>query len=204
MKIICIGRNYAEHVSELKNAMPSAPVFFLKPDTSLLRRNRPFFLPDWSNEIHYEAELVLKICKVGKYIDERYAHTYYSHIGVGIDFTARDLQDECKKKGLPWEICKAFNDSAPLSGRFIPKEELNVNDGISFHLLLNGEFRQIGNSSQMIFSFDRIIAYISQFITLQTGDLIFTGTPSGVGPVKKGDLLEVFLEGQKMLYCAIK
>lgn len=204
MKIICIGRNYDEHVRELGNTRPEKPVFFLKPDTSLLRRNRPFFLPDWSKEIHYEAELVLKVCKVGKYISEKHASGYFSHIGMGIDFTARDLQEECKRKGLPWEVSKAFNDSAPISSRFIPKEELNIENGIRFQLFQNGELRQDGNSADMLFDFNHIISYVSQFITLQMGDLIFTGTPPGVGPVKRGDLLEVFLEGQKLLYCAIK
>jgi acylpyruvate hydrolase len=204
MKIICIGRNYHDHVQEMKSDLPSKPVFFMKPDTALLRRNRPFYVPDWSKEIHYEAELVLKVCKLGKYIDERFAHTYYSHVGVGIDFTARDLQEECKKKGLPWEISKSFNDSAPVSGKFIAVDQLKNREAIAFKLLLNNELRQSGNSEHMIFSFEKIISYVSQFVTLQMGDLIFTGTPAGVGAVKPGDLLEVFLEEEKLLYCQVK
>lgn len=184
MKIICIGRNYVEHAKELNNPLPKEPVFFLKPDSAILRRNHPFFYPAFSNEIHFETELVLKISKVGKHIPERFAHTYYKEIGIGIDFTARDLQKKAKEKGLPWEIAKAFDFSAPL-GKFLPKENFQDMNSIPFSLLLNGEKKQDGNSANMIFSFDKIIAYVSQFISLKMGDLIFTGTPEGVGPVKK-------------------
>lgn len=203
MKIICIGRNYAEHAKELNNPLPEKPVFFMKPETSLLLRNRPFYYPDYSNDIHFETELVLKISRNGKHIQEEFAHRYYDEIGIGIDLTARDLQSECKKKGLPWEIAKAFDSSAPL-GEFVPKEKLNLDDGIRFRLNINGEIRQSGNSSDMIFSFDRIIAYVSRFVTLKMGDLIFTGTPEGVGPLKQGDLLEAFIEGEQLLRTRIK
>lgn len=203
MKIICIGRNYAEHAKELNNPLPEKPVFFMKPETSLLLRNRPFYYPDYSNDIHFETELVLKISRNGKHIQEEFAHRYYDEIGIGIDLTARDLQSECKKKGLPWEIAKAFDSSAPL-GEFVPKEKLNLDDGIRFRLNINGETRQSGNSSDMIFSFDRIIAYVSRFVTLKMGDLIFTGTPEGVGPLKQGDLLEAFIEGEQLLRTRIK
>jgi 2-keto-4-pentenoate hydratase/2-oxohepta-3-ene-1,7-dioic acid hydratase in catechol pathway len=203
MKIICIGRNYAEHAKELNNPLPEKPVFFMKPETSLLLRNRPFYYPDYSSDIHFETELVLKICRNGKHIQEEFAHRYYEEIGIGIDLTARDLQRECKKNGLPWEIAKAFDSSAPL-GEFVPKEKLNLDDGIRFRLNINGETRQNGNSSDMIFSFDKIIAYVSQFVTLKMGDLIYTGTPEGVGPLKQGDLLEAFIEGEQLLRTRIK
>jgi 2-keto-4-pentenoate hydratase/2-oxohepta-3-ene-1,7-dioic acid hydratase in catechol pathway len=203
MKIICIGRNYREHIKELNSPIPSTPVFFLKPDTSLLIRNRPFFLPGFSKEIHYEAELVLKICKVGKNIQEKYAHTYFDQIGIGLDFTARDLQNISKQQGLPWLISKGFDNAAPI-GKFLPKSQFEDTGNINFHLVLNGEIVQKANSSEMIFSFDDIIAYISHFITLKTGDLIFTGTPSGVGPVKQGDKLEAYIENERLLKCDVK
>jgi 2-keto-4-pentenoate hydratase/2-oxohepta-3-ene-1,7-dioic acid hydratase in catechol pathway len=198
MKIFCIGRNYTEHAKELNNPLPAKPVFFLKPDTSLVIRNRPFFFPDFSSDIHYETELVLKIGKNGKHILEKFAPTYYNEIGLGIDFTARDLQQECKQKGLPWEVAKGFDQSAPVS-KWIQLSELKDRSNIPFHLDLNGTTVQRGNSRDMIFSFDKVIAYISQFITLKMGDLIFTGTPAGVGPVKIGDHLEGYLEDRKML-----
>ena len=198
MKIICIGRNYVEHARELNNPLPKEPVFFLKPDSAILRRNHPFYYPDFSNEIHFETELVLKICKVGRHIPERFASSYYNEIGIGIDFTARDLQRKCKEKGLPWEIAKAFDFSAPL-GKFLIKDELADTGNISFSLKINNEIRQDGNSSNMIFSFDQIIAYVSKFITLKMGDLIFTGTPEGVGPVKRGDRLQAYIEDKKLL-----
>ncbi|MCF8228288.1 MAG: fumarylacetoacetate hydrolase family protein [Bacteroidales bacterium] len=198
MKIICIGRNYVEHARELNNPLPKEPVFFLKPDSAILRRNHPFYYPDFSNEIHFETELVLKICKVGRHIPERFASSYYKEIGIGIDFTARDLQRKCKEKGLPWEIAKAFDFSAPL-GKFLIKDELADTGNISFSLKINNEIRQDGNSSNMIFSFDQIIAYVSKFITLKMGDLIFTGTPEGVGPVKRGDRLQAYIEDKKLL-----
>jgi 2-keto-4-pentenoate hydratase/2-oxohepta-3-ene-1,7-dioic acid hydratase in catechol pathway len=204
MKIICIGRNYVEHARELNNPLPKSPVFFLKPDTALLIKNRPFYYPDFSHDIHYETELVLKICKVGKSIPEQFAADFFDQVGLGIDFTARDLQQQCKEKGLPWEIAKGFDYSAPVSDHFIPKEQLPDLQNIQFHLMLNGVKVQDGKSSDMIFSFEKIISYVSGFITLRTGDLIFTGTPAGVGPVKIGDQLEAFLENKKMLSCSIK
>ena len=204
MKIICIGRNYVEHAKELNNPLPSEPVFFLKPDTALLIRNRPFYYPEFSDNIHYEVEIVLKISKVGKYIDERFADTYYDEIGIGIDFTARDLQKKAKEKGLPWEKAKAFDFSAPLSDRFIPKKDLDETGNISFTLLKNGKEVQKGNTANMIFSFRQIISYVSRFITLKTGDLIFTGTPEGVGPVKVGDVLEAYIGSERMLKCEIR
>jgi len=204
MKIICIGRNYVEHARELNNPLPQSPVFFLKPDTALVIRNRPFFYPDFSKDVHYETELVLKICKVGKSIPKKLAGDYYDQVGIGFDFTARDLQQKCKEKGLPWEIAKGFDFSAPISPGFIKKEDLPNLQKINFHLELNGEKVQSGTSSDMIFSFEKIISYVSQFMTLRTGDLIFTGTPAGVGPVKIGDKLEAYLEGKLMLSCSIK
>jgi 2-keto-4-pentenoate hydratase/2-oxohepta-3-ene-1,7-dioic acid hydratase in catechol pathway len=198
MKIFCIGRNYIEHAKELNHPLPAKPVFFLKPDTALVIRNRPFFYPDFSSDIHYEIELVLKISKNGKHIQEKFAHTYYHEIGLGIDFTARDIQQECKQKGLPWEVAKGFDQSAPVS-KWIPLTELKNKEHILFHLDVNGETVQHGNSAEMIFSFNKVITYISQFITLKMGDLIFTGTPAGVGPVKIGDHLEGYLEDRKML-----
>jgi len=203
MKVLCIGRNYTEHIRELNSPLPSAPVFFLKPDTSVLTRNRPFYLPDFSKEIHYEIELVIKICKTGKNIRDRYAHNYYNEITVGLDLTARDIQDECKKKGLPWLVSKGFDNAAPL-GRFLPKSKLPDTGNISFHLELNGKTVQSGNSKEMIFSFEQVIVHISRFITLKTGDLIFTGTPSGVGPVKTGDLLSGYIGNEKLIYSEIK
>jgi acylpyruvate hydrolase len=204
MKIICIGRNYVEHARELNNPLPASPVFFLKPDTALVIKNRPFYYPDFSSEIHYETELVLKVCKVGKSVPEKYAADFYDKIGIGLDFTARDLQQKCKEKGLPWEIAKGFDYSAPVSQEFIPKTNFGDLKNIRFHLELNGKKVQEGNSGDMIFSFEKIIAYVSQFITLRTGDLIFTGTPAGVGPVKIGDKLEAYMEGKSMLKCNIK
>ena len=202
MKIICIGRNYAEHAKEMKSELPKEPVFFFKPDVAILRGNR-FYIPEFSNEIHYEVELVVKINKVGKYIDEKFAHTYYNEIGLGIDFTARDIQRECKAKGLPWEKAKAFENSAVLSKEFIPKSELDLNN-INFSLQLNQETVQQGNSSQMIFTIDQIIAYISKFVTLKIGDLIYTGTPSGVGAVNIGDKLDGYIGEQKMFNIEIR
>jgi len=203
MKIICVGRNYHEHIQELKSQVPSSPVFFLKPDTSLLIRNRPFYYPSFSSEIHYEAELVLRIGKAGKHIQKEFAHAYYDEIGIGIDFTARDIQDECKKKGLPWTISKGFDQAAPV-GKFLPRQDFNDTLNISFHLDLNGKTVQTGNSGQMIFTFEEIISHVSRFITLRTGDLIFTGTPSGVGPVRIGDKLEAFIGKEKLLSCSVK
>ncbi|MBK9291205.1 MAG: fumarylacetoacetate hydrolase family protein [Bacteroidetes bacterium] len=203
MKIICIGRNYAEHARELNNPLPAKPVFFMKPDTALLPPHNPFFLPDFSNEIHYETELVLRICKHGRSIEKQFAYKYYDAIGVGIDFTARDLQAECKQKGLPWEVAKAFDFSAPVS-RFLPKEQFADLSNIRFGLKINGEWRQQGNSRDMIFSFDHIISYVSQFITLREGDYIFTGTPEGVGQTQINDRFELFIEDQLMLTFNVK
>ena len=203
MKIICIGRNYVDHIRELNNAVPASPVFFLKPDSSLLIRNRPFYYPSFSSEIHYEVELVLKICKVGKNIQKKFANTYFDEIGIGLDMTARDLQDSAKQKGLPWTIAKGFDQSAPIGG-FLPKENFNDLRDIGFHLDLNGKTVQTGNSGLMIYPFDDIIAYISKFMTLRTGDYIFTGTPAGVGPVKVGDRLEAYIGDVKLLGCEIK
>ena len=203
MKIICIGRNYIDHVKELKNSIPSKPVFFLKPDTAIQPKNHPFFIPDFSNEIHYEVELVIKINKTGKHIEERFANKYYSEIGLGIDFTARDVQQNCKKNGLPWEISKGFDGSAQISNKFIDKSTINIKN-INFSLKKNNKIVQIGNSEDMIFKFDSIISYISKFYTLKIGDLIFTGTPHGVGPVNKGDILEGFIEEMSMFSVKIK
>ena len=204
MKIICIGRNYSEHAKELNNPVPTKPVFFMKPDTALLQKHNPFFYPEFSNDVHYETELVLKISMNGRHIQEKFAHKYFEEIGIGIDFTARDLQSECKKKGLPWEIAKAFDQSAPLGNKFIPKTNFPDLDNINFSLKINGENRQKGNSGNMIFSFDKIISYVSQFITLKIGDLIFTGTPEGVGSTKINDHFEVFIEDEKLLDFNVK
>ncbi len=203
MKIICIGRNYIEHAKELNNPVPTEPVFFMKPESSIIRNNFPFFYPEFSKEIHHEAEIVLHICKVGKHIQEKFAHTYYDAIGVGIDFTARDIQQKCKEKGLPWEKAKAFDGSAPIS-EFIPKESFeNLND-LNIKLDINGTTVQDGSSKDMIFSFDKVISYVSQFITFKIGDMIFTGTPAGVGPVQINDRLEVYLDGKKMMDFKVK
>lgn len=198
MKIICIGRNYIDHAKELNNPVPSKPVFFMKPDTALVIRNRPFFYPDFSEDVHHEIEVVLKINRLGRSIEEKYASRYFSEIALGVDFTARDLQSECKTKGLPWEIAKGFDYSAPVS-KFMDGKEFNNIDALDFHLDINGSTVQKGNTAEMIFSFSKIIAYVSRFMTLKTGDLIYTGTPAGVGPVKIGDKLEGYLEGRKML-----
>lgn len=203
MKIICIGRNYAAHIEELKNEKPGQPVVFLKPDTALIKGGAPFFYPDFSTNIHHEIELVLKISKEGKYIQPQFAHRYFEEIGLGIDFTARDLQDQCKAKGLPWEIAKAFNGSAPI-GEFKSVAELGDLKNIDFHLKINGELKQIGNTSLMLFDFATIISYVSQFFTLKKGDLIYTGTPAGVGPVQIGDELIGFIGNEKMLHVEVK
>ena len=203
MKIICIGRNYSEHAKELKNEIPDKPVLFLKPQTSLLKDNKPFYYPDWTNDIHYEVELVLKVCKQGKYISENFAWKYVDEVTAGVDFTARDLQSQQKAKGLPWEIAKAFDNSAVI-GKFSPVPETAASSGIDFSLKLNGAEVQKGNSNEMIFSVGKIIEYASQFFTLQKGDLIYTGTPAGVGPVKTGDRLEGFLESEKVFDFEIK
>ncbi len=203
MKIICIGRNYAGHIAELKSATPKAPLFFMKPETAIIRAGLPFFYPDFSKEIHYEIELVYRICKLGKHIQPRFAHTYYKEVGVGIDFTARDVQRECQKNGTPWEIAKAFDGSAAISD-FVPLESLENRDDIHFSLRKNGETVQDGRSSLMINDVNALIAHVSKYVTLKMGDFLFTGTPAGVGPVVPGDSLELFLEGRSMLKLLIK
>jgi 2-keto-4-pentenoate hydratase/2-oxohepta-3-ene-1,7-dioic acid hydratase in catechol pathway len=203
MKIICIGRNYAEHAKELGNNVPTEPVFFCKPDSAMLPRSNPLFIPPFTNDLHYEVELIIKIDRLGKNIEEQFADRYYSTIGLGIDFTARDVQEEQKKKGLPWEKAKAFDGSAVVGKDFLALEEFDRTN-IRFSLKKNGEVVQIGNSSDMIFNFNKIIAYVSQFMTLKIGDLIFTGTPSGVGPVAINDVLEGYLGEKKMFKVNIK
>ncbi len=202
MKIICIGRNYVDHITELGNERPDNPVIFMKPDTALLRNNDPFYYPEFSKDIHYECELLVKIKKEGKSIDPKFAHKYYDEIGLGIDFTARDIQSHAKEKGLPWERAKAFNGSAPISN-FISKEGFDINK-TSFELELNGEIAQQGDSSLMLWPVDELIAYVSQYFALKTGDILFTGTPKGVGPVKIGDKLVGRLEGKEMFNFEIK
>jgi len=202
MKIFCIGRNYIDHAKELNNPVPKQPLVFMKPITALLKDNRPFFHPDFSENIHYEIELVIKMCRHAKYIDPKFAHKYYDALAIGIDFTARDVQAQLKQKGHPWEIAKGFDHSAPIS-EFLPIENFDA-DNIKFELHKNGEAVQIGNSKDLIFSFNELIAHISKYITLQKGDYIFTGTPAGVGPVKIGDKLEAFIEGKLMLSCEVR
>jgi 2-keto-4-pentenoate hydratase/2-oxohepta-3-ene-1,7-dioic acid hydratase in catechol pathway len=203
MKIICIGRNYADHAKELNNPVPEKPVFFMKPSTALLMPHNPFYYPDFTKELHYETEIVLKINKNGKCIQPQFAGDYFQEITVGIDFTARDLQDECKKKGLPWEIAKAFDSSAPV-GKFVDKNRFSDLSRVNFGLKINSEWKQQGNASDMIFPFDKIISYVSQFVSLKQGDLIFTGTPSGVGPTQINDHFELFLEDEKLLSFHVK
>jgi len=203
MKIIAIGRNYAEHAKELNNPVPTVPVIFLKPDTALLRENKAFYHPDFSQDIHHEIEVVLKVCKEGKSISEKFAANYYDEIGLGVDFTARDIQTRHKEKGLPWELAKAFDGSAPVSN-FIHKSGFADLYNLDFKLEINGEVRQHGNTKDLLFSFERIITFVSQYITLKKGDLIFTGTPQGVGKVNIGDHLEAFLEGKRMLDFYVK
>ena len=199
MKIICIGRNYADHIAELHNEVPTAPVIFLKPETALLQRGQPFFIPEFSQDIHHELELVLRVCKNGRHIEEPFAHTYFDAIGLGIDFTARTLQSELRTKGLPWDLAKAFDGSAPISATFKPVADFADFANINFHLEVNGETRQTGNSGLMLNPFAKIISFVSKYISLKQGDLIFTGTPAGVGPVKMGDQLTGYLEGEKLL-----
>lgn len=202
MKILCIGRNYADHAKEMNADVPKEPMFFMKPDTALLKDGNDFYHPDFSNDIHYECELVVKIDKVGKNIQEKFAHKYYSEISLGIDFTARDLQSKCKEKGHPWEAAKAFDNSAAISNTFIPVNDLSF--PIHFEFYKNGECVQNGTTEDMIFTIDQLIAHLSKFITLKTGDLIFTGTPAGVGPIKIGDKLVGKLEGTQMFEFEVK
>lgn len=206
MKIICIGRNYADHAKELGNAVPIEPVFFCKPDSALLPKGHPFFIPDWTSEVHYELELVLRVSRLGKNIQPEFAHRYYDAITLGIDFTARDVQDELKKKGLPWEKAKGFDGSAVVPQEFVPIEEVprDADGNILFHLDKNGQTVQRGNSKDMIFHFDAIIACVSQFMTLKIGDLIFTGTPQGVGPVAIDDVLDAYMGEKHLLKLGIK
>ena len=204
MRIFAVGRNYAEHIKELNNERPDEPVIFTKPDTALIRNNSPFYYPDFSTDVHYEAELVLRICKEGKNIQEKFASKYFDSIGIGIDFTARDLQQKAKEKGLPWDIAKGFNGSAPVSDKFISVNDFKELKDINFSLMIDGEIKQQGNTSMMLFSFGYIIAYLSKFFTLRTGDLIFTGTPKGVGPVKVGNILSAYIENEKLLDVEIK
>jgi len=204
MRIFAVGRNYAEHIKELNNERPDQPVIFTKPDTALLRNNAPFYYPDFSTDVHYECELVLRICKEGKNIDEKFASKYYDAIGIGIDFTARDLQQKAKEKGLPWDLAKGFNGSAPVSDKFIPVGEFVNLKNINFSLQVDSIVKQEGNTSMMLFSFDYIISYLSKYFTLRTGDLIFTGTPKGVGPVKVGNILSAYIENEKLLEFEVK
>lgn len=203
MKFICIGRNYAKHIRELQHETPKEPVFFLKPDSAITRCNRPFFLPDFSERVDYETEIIVKINRLGKCIAEKHAHLYYEEIGLGVDFTARDIQQDCIEAGNPWEKAKAFDGSAVV-GKFLPKSSLPDVQNLNFHLLLNGKKVQEGNSGDMLFPIDCIIAHVSKFITLRTGDIIFTGTPVGVGPVHINDHLEGYLEGQKLFDFNVK
>ncbi|WP_131535724.1 fumarylacetoacetate hydrolase family protein [Pedobacter nototheniae] len=203
MKIIAIGRNYAEHAKELNNPVPTTPVIFLKPDTAVLKDNKPFYIPDFSEDVHYELEVVLKICKEGKHIAEKFASNYYDEIGLGIDFTARDIQTKHKEKGLPWELAKAFDNSAPIS-TFFPKNDFEDLYNLNFELKVNDETRQKGYTKDLLFSFEKIISFVSQYITLKKGDLIFTGTPEGVGKVNKGDKLEAWLEDKQLLNFDVK
>jgi acylpyruvate hydrolase len=203
MKIIAIGRNYAAHAKELNNEVPTKPVIFLKPDTAVLKDNKPFYIPDFSNDVHFELEVVLKICKEGKHIAEKFAANYYDEIGLGIDFTARDIQSQLKEKGLPWELAKAFDNSAAISN-FLPKTNFTDLYDLGFELKINNETRQNGHTSNLLFSFEKIIAFVSQYITLKKGDLIFTGTPEGVGQIKQGDRLAAWLAGEQLLNFNIK
>lgn len=203
MKIICIGRNYAAHAKEMNSPVSSVPMFFMKPDVAILRPGTPFYYPNFSKDVHFECELVVKINRVGKNISERFAHKYYSEIGLGIDFTARDLQEQCKEKGHPWEIAKSFEGSAPLSKEFIDKTELDLTD-VQFSLTQNGTQVQMGSTKDMIFNIDQLIAYVSQFMTLKKGDLIFTGTPAGVGPIAINDELKGFIGEKEMFTVRVK
>lgn len=203
MKIICIGRNYLKHAREMDSPVPTEPIFFLKPESAIIKRNKPFFIPDFSEEIHHEVELVLQICRLGKSITPEFAHRYYNKIGIGIDFTARDIQRKCKENGLPWEKAKAFDGAAPL-GKFVKKEILGDVGNIDFKLEINENTVQHGNSKDLIFPFDELIAYVSRFFTLKTGDLIFTGTPEGVGPVKRNDELKAYINNELLLDFMVK
>ena len=203
MKILAIGRNYVAHIQELQNEQPTEPVVFLKPDTALIQNNEPFYHPDFSQDIHHEVELVLRVSKEGKNIEPKFASRYYDQIGLGIDFTARDIQQRAKEKGLPWETAKAFNGSAPVS-KFLPVSEFADLKNINFRLEVNGTLRQTGNTALMLYDFDYIVSYLSKFFTLKTGDLIYTGTPAGVSAVKIGDRLVGYIEDKEMLNFEVK
>lgn len=203
MKIICIGRNYTEHIEELANEKPTEPVVFLKPDTAILLKKQPFFIPDFSDDVHHEVEVLVKIDRIGKYIDPKFSHKYYNQIGLGIDFTARDLQAKLKAKGLPWEKAKSF-DGAAVVGNWVDKTKFESMDRLNFHLEKNGEKVQVGNTANMLWKIDEIIAYVSQYFTLKIGDIIFTGTPSGVGRVTANDNLDGFLEEEKLFSIRVK
>ncbi|MBG6111508.1 2-keto-4-pentenoate hydratase/2-oxohepta-3-ene-1,7-dioic acid hydratase in catechol pathway [Flavobacterium sp. CG_9.10] len=203
MKIICIGRNYTNHIEELQNERPTEPVVFMKPDSAVLLKQHPFVIPEFSEDVHHEIEIIVKISKVGKYIEPKFAHKYYDEISVGIDFTARDLQDKLKAKGLPWEKAKAFDGSAVI-GEFLPKNKFNSLENLTFELTNNNETVQKSNSSFMLWKIDELISYVSQFFTLKIGDIIFTGTPEGVAAVKPDDVLEGFLEGQQLFRIQVK
>ncbi len=203
MKIIAVGRNYIDHAKELNNPVPEKPVIFLKPDTAILKDNKDFYFPEFSKDIHYEVEVVIRICNEGKHVSKKFAHKYYDAIGLGIDFTARDIQSEHKTNGLPWELAKAFDHSAVISP-LIPKDEFHDLTNLSFSLNKNQQPVQQGNTKDMIFDYDTLITFISQYITLRKGDLIYTGTPAGVGPIQIGDVLEGFLEDKSMFTCQIK
>lgn len=202
MKIICIGRNYANHIKELANEKPEHPVVFLKPDSAILPKNNPFFIPPFSNDVHYEVELLVKINRVGKYIEPQFAHKYYNEVGLGIDFTARDVQEKCKAKGLPWEKAKAFDGSA-IIGNFFDKQDFDLNN-TAFQLLRNNSIVQNGNTSNMLWQIDELIAYVSQYFTLKKGDILFTGTPAGVGRVAENDELKGILEGKESFSIRVK
>ncbi len=204
MKIICVGRNYTDHIAELKNEKPEDPVLFLKPDTSILLKKQPFFIPDFSNEVHYEVEVLVKIKKIGKHIQPKFAHKYYDEIGLGIDFTARDLQQKLKDKGLPWEKAKAFDGAAVVPDNWLDKRGVDDVDDLGFRLEKNEQIVQQGSTSHMLWKIDELIAYISTYFTLKIGDIIFTGTPAGVGKVMPDDRLIGFLEGNKMFSIKVK
>ena len=203
MKIICIGRNYVNHIAELNNERPDEPVIFMKPDTAILPKKTPFTIPEFTDDVHHEVEILVKIAKVGKYIDTKFAHKYYDEIGLGIDFTARDIQNKLKEKGLPWEKAKAFDGSA-IIGDFLPKIHFPSLENINFELRKNNEIVQDGTTSMMLWNIDEIVSYVSQFFTLKKGDIIFTGTPKGVAAVKENDVLEGFLEGKQMFKIQVK
>ncbi len=203
MKIICIGRNYADHAKELNDEVPEEPVVFMKPDSAILRKNNPFYIPSFAKEFHHEVELVVRINRIGKNIAPKFANRYFDEIGLGVDFTARDLQNELKAKGLPWEKCKAFDGSAVISD-FVKKDSLGDVNNLDFHLNVNGEIRQKGNTSQMIFSIDDIVAYVSKFFTLKIGDLIYSGTPAGVAKVNMEERLEGYIGERKMFDFMVK